>query len=197
MSDLVDGLGLDRPVLEVARGLLGSYIVAPQNSTTLRARIVETEAYSEDDPASHSFNGPTERSAVMFGPPGFWYIYKCYGIHWMTNVVCGEEGHGEAVLIRAVQPLAGFEVMAERRGMKGTDATNGPGKLSEAFGITGEFDGAEISQETGLFLEPGSLEEPVVESTRIGIEEATERPWRFYVEGNNYVSRVKAHDATG
>lgn len=197
MSELVEELGLDRPVLEVARGLLGSSIVAERGDTVLRARIVEAEAYSEDDPASHSYNGPTDRSAVMFGPPGFWYIYKCYGIHWMTNVVCGEPGHGEAVLIRAVEPVSGLDVMTRRRGMEGTDVTNGPGKLSEALGITEDDDRTEISRETGLYLEPGPLDEPVVESTRIGIQEATERPWRFYLEGNDYVSRVKAHDAAG
>lgn len=197
VSTLEDTLDLARPVLDVARDLLGCHLVASGPEGTVRGRIVETEAYSEDDPASHSYNGPTERSRVMFGPPGHWYIYKCYGIHWMTNVVCGEEGRGEAVLLRAVEPVEGQSLIRDRREVEEPEVTNGPGKLSEAFSVTRQYDGEPVDPEAGLYLRPGTADEPVLKSPRVGIQEATERPWRFFLEGNDYVSKVSENDAAG
>lgn len=182
-------LSLDQPVLEAARDLLGCYLVRETEEGTCRARIIETEAYSENDPASHSYNGETPRSKVMFGSPGHWYVYKCYGIHWMINVVTGEEGTGEAVLIRAAEPTEGQSVMEQRRNQSGVTLTNGPGKLAEALAVDKSFDGESVRENEKFRLEPGSVEGPIHESPRVGIEDAQDRYWRFYVE-NDFLSKV-------
>lgn len=182
------------PALTLAPELLGTRIVSRNNGKQVVGTIIETEAYSEDDPASHSFNGITPRSRPMFGPPGHWYIYRCYGIHWMANIVCGKEGSGEAVLLRAVRPEEGIETMRNRRGQSGTYLTNGPGKLAEALGITDEINGAPISPETGVFLQLSVETREIYRSPRVGIQEATKRPWRFFWK-NDYCSKVKENDA--
>ncbi len=185
-------LDLSPPVLEVARNMLGYEIIRRSDEGERRVRVVETEAYSEDDPASHSYNGPTPRSEVMFGPPGHWYVYKCYGIHSMLNVVCGAEGSGEAVLVRAVEPLVGEDLMVNRRGREGLDLTNGPGKLAEALDIHLGFDGTSVRSGSLVLRERRKAGE-VFESPRVGIEEARTRFWRFYTS-SSYVSDVSQND---
>lgn len=192
--EIVETVGLDRPVLEAARNLLGCFLVRKDARGTRKARVVETEAYSEADPASHSYNGPTPRSRVMFGPPGVWYVYKCYGIHWMLNVVTGDEDTGEAVLIRAAEPVEGRDRMIEVRNQRGVTLTNGPGKLAEALSIDDRFDSESVDHEK-LFLTSGEAPEPVFESPRVGIEEDRRRYWRFYL-GNEYVSDVSQNDVS-
>lgn len=185
-------LDLSQPVLETARNLLGCEIVRRSPEGKRRVRIVETEAYSEDDPASHSYNGPTPRSRVMFGPPGHWYVYKCYGIHWMLNVVCGSEGDGEAVLIRAAEPVRGESLMEQRRGRSGSSLTNGPGKLAEALDVQPDFDGTSV-RSGSLLLRTGTDVSDVFESPRVGITEDKTRFWRFYTS-SSYVSDVSQND---
>jgi DNA-3-methyladenine glycosylase len=175
----------DRPVVEVARALLGC--VVRHGSTA--GVIVETEAYHMDEPACHAYVGLTARTSTLFGPPGRAYVYRSYGIHSLLNAVCEPEGVGAAVLIRALEPLEGLELMRARRGVD--DLCSGPGKLTQALGITLEENG------TDLAAGPVAIEAPppgwssldVVAGTRIGITKAVELPWRFCVAGNRSVSR--------
>jgi DNA-3-methyladenine glycosylase len=159
-----------------------------------RGRIVEVEAYEPDDPASHAYRGPSRRNRSMFGPPGHLYVYFTYGMHWCANVVCGPVGHGSAVLLRAVSPVAGAQVMAERRGhpARAVDLTNGPAKLCQAFGIDGQLDGVDLAgrgpRAVELRDEGRTPFEPARRSTRIGISAGTEKPWRWYLPGDPYVS---------
>lgn len=146
-------------------------------------RIVETEAYTADDPASHSFAGRTARNEVMFGPPGRLYVYLSYGIHRCANVVTGPDGDGQAVLLRAVEPLLGIESMRRRRaGRPDRDLANGPGKLCAALGIELLDDGADLCGPSGTIriLDDGtpSPADPII-GTRIGITKAVDTPWRF------------------
>jgi DNA-3-methyladenine glycosylase len=152
-------------------------------------RIVETEAYlGTDDPAAHSYRGPTKRNATMWSEPGHLYVYFSYGVHWCCNPVCGE---GRAVLLRALAPLTGIEAMAAARGRE-RDLANGPGKLTQALGISGDDDGADlVSGDRGITIVDDGVRpppEPVV-ATRVGITKAAAEPWRFYVPGEPNVSR--------
>lgn len=147
----------------------------------MAARIVETEAYTTDDPASHSFGGPRGRNRSMFGPPGLAYIYRSYGIHWCLNVVCRT---GEAVLFRALEPLDGLEAMAARRGTDDPRGLcSGPGKIGQALGLDGRHDGTDILR---LYPAPPVA---VVTGPRIGITRATDRAWRFGLAGSPFLSR--------
>lgn len=176
-------LGADSPV--VARSLIGACLFVDG----VGGRIVETEAYDREDPASHSHAGPTLRNKVMFGPPGRVYVYRSYGLHWCMNIVCREAGHGAAVLIRAIEPLRGLERMHERRG--GVDERvlcAGPGRVCQALGVTREHDGCAVD-EAPFELVPAATAPPVVAGPRIGISKAVDVPWRFGLAGSRYLSR--------
>jgi DNA-3-methyladenine glycosylase len=177
-----------RSVHEVARDLVGTTLRHGETS----GRIVEVESYHEEEPACHAFIGPRPRTEVLFGPAGYAYVYRSYGIHALLNVVAEDEGVGAAVLIRAIEPIDGIELVRERRGvLRGEDLTNGPGKLTEALGIGLEMNG--VSLEDGpIAIEPRPVDarEPVVVTgVRIGITKAAELPWRFCDATSRYVSR--------
>jgi DNA-3-methyladenine glycosylase len=152
--------------------------------------VVETEAYASDDPASHAFRGPTSRNRTMFGPPGRLYVYRSYGIHWCVNVVCEADGTGAAVLVRALEPTEGLDVMCARRG---TDDVRllcaGPGRLTQALGITIAHDGHPVgTPPVEIALAPPA---DVVAGPRVGITKARERPWRYALRGSAFVSRPR------
>jgi DNA-3-methyladenine glycosylase len=175
----------DRPVVEVARALLGCVV---RHGDTAGV-IVETEAYHESEPACHAFVGLTARTAPLFGPPGRAYVYRSYGIHALLNAVCEPEGVGAAVLIRALEPLEGLDHMRARRGVD--DLCSGPGKLTQALGVTLEHNTTDLAAGP-VAIEaspPGWDDVSIVASTRIGITKAPELPWRFSVAGSRYVSR--------
>lgn len=156
--------------------------------------IVETEAYDREDPASHSFSGPTPRNAVMFGPPGFVYVYRSYGIHWCLNFTTCEAGHGAAVLIRALEPTTGLNVMRVRRGITGESSRDlrglcsGPGKLCQALGVTHDHNGLALDAPPFQLLPPAKRVSVIV-GPRIGITRAMEVPWRFGLKGSAFLSR--------
>jgi len=158
------------------------------------ARIVEVEAYAgAEDPAAHSYRGRTARNATMFGPAGHLYVYFTYGMHWGSNAVCGEEGEGMGVLLRAAEPLAGLGLMrqARPRARRDRDLASGPGRLSQAFGITGVFDGADlVGGAEGFTIRDDGTPPPArpVVGPRIGISRATDFPWRWHVPGHAHVS---------
>jgi DNA-3-methyladenine glycosylase len=157
-------------------------------------RIVETEAYDREDPASHTFAGPTARNASMFGPPGRVYVYRSYGIHWCLNLVCREVGHGAGVLIRALEPLAGIETMRLRRGLVAGASRDdrllcaGPGRVGQALGLGPEHDGLRVDVAPFEFV-PATVAAPLVVGARIGISKAAEKPWRFGLAGSPFLSR--------
>ena len=153
--------------------------------------LVETEAYAPDDPASHSFGGETRRNATMFGPAGRLYVYRSYGIHWCANIVCGDEGTGAAVLLRALEPTSGVPEMRARRGIEDARLlAAGPGRLTQALGITSEHDGADLSR-APFSLTPPAAPPEVVASPRIGITRAVDQPWRYSLAGSSFVSRPR------
>ncbi|HEY4292488.1 DNA-3-methyladenine glycosylase [Luteibacter sp.] len=159
-------------------------------------RIVEVEAYvGAIDPAAHTFSGKTKRNAVMFGPPGHMYVYFTYGMHWCCNTVCGDEGEGSGVLIRALEPLAGIERMREARPKvrRDRELCSGPARLTQALGITGEQNGIDLigARDGYTVLDDGTPPpENVPGSARIGIREGTDLLWRWLVAGNPHVSRA-------
>jgi DNA-3-methyladenine glycosylase len=176
---------LARSVHEAARALVGwTFLVDGVGGV-----IVETEAYASDDPASHSFPGPTNRNATMFGPPGRLYVYRSYGVHWCANVVCEAEGTGAAVLLRALEPTHRVEQMRRRRGLEETQLLcAGPGRLTQALGITLEHDGLALDRSPFRLLPP-ALDAEVATDVRVGISRAEDRPWRYAFRGSSYVSR--------
>jgi len=201
----------DRPVVQVAEELIGCTVSFGRGSGV----IVETEAYHDSEPACHAYAGLTPRTETLFGPPGRAYVYRSYGIHALLNAVCEPEGVGAAVLIRALEPIAGIEQMRRRRearvdgdgrgaedrgtGQNGwlrdIDLCSGPGKLTQALGITLSENGGDLS--TGpirIGPRPEGWDHPVVIGTRIGITKAVELEWRFSVAGNPHVSRPRPAD---
>lgn len=168
--------------VQAAKSLLGSLLISelgPRVSLTIN----ETEAYGgSDDPASHAFRRPTARNGSMFGPAGFWYVYRSYGVHWCLNLVTGPAGEGQAVLLRGGQTAEGEEVAARRRG-RSDHLADGPGKLTQVLGATGAQDGSPAFAGP-LRLEPGPPPDPsrIRATPRIGITKATDRPWRFLLE---------------
>jgi len=152
-------------------------------------RIVEVEAYDQEDPAAHGYRGRTERNAVMFGPPGHAYVYRSYGIHWCLNFVCEPVGTASAVLIRALEPVEGVETMRERRGLESLRLLcAGPGRLCQALGLTREHDGLPLD-EPPFELRRRRGQVGVVTGPRIGITKAAERPWRYGLLGSAFLSR--------
>jgi DNA-3-methyladenine glycosylase len=187
---------LDFSVIEAsaataARRLLGCILERELDGELVRCRIVETEAYDQTDAASHSYKGRTPRTDVMFGLAGHLYVYFTYGMHYCCNIVVGYEGEGAAVLIRAVEPLTGEEILQRRRGGKtGTELTNGPAKTCQALGIDRRMNGHDLHMPPlRLIIEPELRKGEIVTTPRIGIKQAVDVPWRFYVRGNPYVSR--------
>jgi DNA-3-methyladenine glycosylase len=175
----------DRPVVEVARALLGCVV---RHGETAGA-IVETEAYHQSEPACHAFAGLTPRTSTLFGPPGRAYVYRSYGIHACLNAVCEPEGVGAAVLIRALEPLEGLDLMRERRRLeRPEDLCSGPGKLTQALGIGLELNGSDLVAGP-IAIERGWRSVEHVVGTRIGITKAAELPWRFCAAGSRSVSR--------
>jgi DNA-3-methyladenine glycosylase len=176
-----------RDALEVAPLLLGRTLVSESEAGTVTGRIVEVEAYcGPRDPASHAYRGPTRRNAVMFGPPGHLYVYFTYGMHYCANVVCESVGSPGAVLLRAVQPLAGVELMGERRGVDPASLrllARGPARLAQAFGIDRSLDGSDLVGGPVWIGGPQALRADVVAGPRVGITKAADEPWRFYEAG--------------
>jgi DNA-3-methyladenine glycosylase len=176
---------------DIAPRLLGCILERHLDGQILRARIVETEAYDQTDVASHSYKGKTPRTEIMFGPAGHLYVYFTYGMHYCCNIVVGEEGYGAAVLLRALEPIEGLKTMEERRGRRGKEVTNGPAKLCQAFGIDKAMNGHDLhGGELRLIPQPALESSGIVQTTRIGISQGKDVPWRFYVKDNEYVSKV-------
>jgi DNA-3-methyladenine glycosylase len=174
-----------RSVHEVARDLIGATLLF----NGIGGTIVEVEAYHHTDPAAHSFRGPTARNRVMFGPPGFSYVYRSYGIHWCVNFVCEEEGSASAVLIRALEPTHGLAAMRRRRGLEDVRTLcSGPGKLCEALSITVAHSALALDQPPyALHARTGKVD--VVSGIRIGLTKAVELPWRYGLRGSKFVSK--------
>jgi DNA-3-methyladenine glycosylase len=178
----------ERSVHDVARDLIGCTLL----HAGCGGVIVETESYERDDPACHAFVGRTARTEILFGPPGRAYVYLSYGIHSLLNAVAEPDGDAAAVLIRALEPTVGIEVMRRRRGRDAIEELcSGPGKLTEALGVTLSENGASLSDPPFAVLarEPGWSGVEVVEGPRVGISKAVERPWRFCAAGSRFVSR--------
>ena len=173
-----------QPILDLARALIGCTLLVDGVGGT----VVETEAYHAGDPASHSFAGPTPRNRAMWGPPGHAYVYRIYGIHWCLNVVGGTEP-GAAVLVRALAPTHGRDVMRERRGTADDRLLcSGPGKLAQALAITAALDGHTLDAPP-FALHPRTSEPAIVAGPRIGITRAADQPWRFGLAGSRLLSR--------
>lgn len=176
-----------RDPVEVARDLVGRLLVREAGGARTIGRIVEVEAYSREDPASHSFRGQTRRNVTMFGPPGYAYVYVSHGIHHCVNVTTGG---ANAVLLRALEPVEGKEEMTRRRGVADERLLcAGPGRLCQALGITLADDGHDLTKRGLMWLGEGELAQALVATARIGLTVAEEVPWRFVEEGNRYASR--------
>jgi len=176
----------------VAPALLGATLLV----AGVGGRIVEVEAYDSEDPAAHGFRGRTERNASMFGPAGHAYVYRSYGIHWCLNFVCREDGHGAGVLIRALEPLQGIDVMRERRGLHDLRLLcAGPGRVGQALAVVHDFNGHRLDQPPFEVLAPERHHDLVV-GPRIGISKAADVPWRFGLAGSPFVSRRFPASAT-
>ncbi|MHB1688015.1 MAG: DNA-3-methyladenine glycosylase [Ignavibacteriaceae bacterium] len=187
-----------RNVLAVARELLGKIIVKNDGGKILSGKIVEVEAYDGDvDEAAHTFIGVTKRNQIMFNEGGYLYVYFTYGAHFCCNVVTGKKGKGTAILIRAVEPLEGINTMIKNRFDRNLlnekekfNLTNGPGKVCQAFAITKEYYGIDLTGNKIFLLgQPKIKDEEFVVSRRIGIKKSVDLPWRFYIKDNPYVSK--------
>jgi DNA-3-methyladenine glycosylase len=174
-----------RSVHEVAPDLIGATLLV----SGVGGRIVEVEAYDQTDPAAHSFHGPTARNAVMFGPPGYAYVYRSYGIHWCLNLVCQPKGSAAAVLIRAIEPLTGLAAMRRRRGMDDERLLcAGPGRVCEALAVTAAHNGLALFKPPfEIFKRMQPVE--VVTGPRIGLTKAIDKPWRYGLKGSRFLSK--------
>lgn len=188
---MIERAFFDRPVLEVARDLVGCTV---RHGETAGA-IVETEAYHHSEPACHAYVGLTPRTSTLFGPPGVAYVYFSYGVHSLLNAVCEPEGEGAAVLIRALEPVDGLELMRERRGVERIDdLCSGPGKLTQALGIGLDLNGTSLL-DGPIRIEPRGEPVELVAGRRVGITKAVELDWRFCARGNRHVSRPRPPEA--
>ncbi len=175
----------DRSVHEVAPELIGATLTF----NGVGGIIVEVEAYHHTDPAAHSYGGRTERNAVMFGPAGYTYVYRSYGIHWCVNFVCESEGSASAVLIRALEPTVGLPLMRRRRGLADPRLLcSGPGRLCEALGITRAQSGLALDAPPFALRERATTPE-IVSGVRIGITKAADLPWRYGLKGSRFLSK--------
>lgn len=181
---------LDLPAEEVANKLLGCYLERQIDGQIIKVRIVEVEAYDQGDEASHAYGGKTRRNAVMFGSSGHLYVYFTYGMHYCCNIVTGSVGYGAGVLIRAVEPIGGVEIIENKRSATGPSATNGPAKLCQALSIDFALRGHDLHN-FPLKLSVGYLksEETIASSVRIGISKAQSLKRRFFIQNNLFVSR--------
>ena len=174
-----------RSVHEVAPELIGATLLV----NGVGGIIVEVEAYHHTDPAAHSFRGPTPRNRVMFGPPGFTYVYRSYGIHWCVNFVCEQEGSASAVLVRALEPTHGIATMRRRRHLVDERSLcSGPGKLTEALGITNKHNGLALDAPP-IALHARMTKPEILAGVRIGITKAVELPWRYGLKGSRFLSK--------
>jgi len=187
-----------RPVLVVAKDLLGKVLIKKDGNRVIAARIIEVEAYDgKVDKASHSFNGKTKRNEVMFNEGGYFYVYFTYGAHFCCNVVTGKRNNGEAVLIRAVEPLLGINKMIENRFGRALKSekeiynlTSGPGKVCKAFGFNKEYSGMDLTNSNVFIVNQPKLKKNMIGvSKRIGITKSVSLPWRFFEVGNPYLSK--------
>jgi DNA-3-methyladenine glycosylase len=192
MDNYLSSLGLDlSDSIKAARSLLGYKLIRKESDGSITSGyIVETEAYRNDDPASHSFKGLTKRTTALFEGSGTVYVYFTYGMHYCVNIVTGPENYGQAVLIRAIEPIEGIDLMKYRRNQ--TDdykLTNGPAKLTQALGIEMSLNGSNL-KDGPISIVKGYKPKEIVVSKRIGISQAKDEPWRFYIAGNKFVSRL-------
>jgi DNA-3-methyladenine glycosylase len=194
MGELISRSFFDRPVVEVAPELLGAVVVHGD----VAVRITEVEAYDgADDPASHAFRGRTARNSVMFGPAGHAYVYFTYGMHFCMNLVCGEEGRAAAVLLRAGEVVDGIEVARQRRPAGPLrDLARGPARLTKALDVDRALDGADVCDPTSPLRVLRGDDVPAAQrrsGPRVGISSATERPWRWWIDGDPTVSTYRPH----
>lgn len=180
----------NKPTIEVAKNLLGKYLVHEIDGTKYVGKIVETEAYLEDDPASHTFNGKTHRNKAMYDEPGTAYVYFTYGMYHCFNVVTGKKGKGEAVLIRALEPIEGIEEMKINRNKdRLKDLCSGPAKLCKAFKIDKNQNHVSLLSKNFFIEKRGNIKLEIIETTRIGITKGKEKNYRFYIKDNKFISR--------
>lgn len=181
-------LDFSADAVQVARLLIGMTLLVDG----VGGRIVETEAYDQFDPASHTYTGPSARNAAMFGPSGHFYVYRSYGLHWCLNLVCREAGHGAGVLLRALEPTQGLERMQERRGLANPRLLcAGPGRVAQALGVDQHWNGVPLQAPRAMLLQAGRgvAAAPVLCGPRIGISKAADTPWRFGEPGSRYLSK--------
>ena len=180
-----------RPAPQVAADLIGKVLV--RHDDGIAVRILETEAYRQDDPACHAHRGMTPRNAPLFGPPGHAYVYFSYGMHWCLNVVSGREGWGEGCLLRAAEPLEGLDVIRARRGehFVDRDLLRGPGRLGQALGLSREHSGMDVTDGGVLSLYDDGERPGVTSGPRVGVALAADVPWRFWAAGSPWISDYK------
>lgn len=175
---------------QAARYLLGCVIKRSIGGKIIEVRIVETESYHQDDPASHTFSGKSVRNSAMFGPPAHAYIYFTYGMHWCFNVTAGPDGYGAGVLIRAAEPLSAVAQMKKNRGVEKTiELCNGPAKLAQALRIDKSLYGHDLTQPPLQIFEPQTRDFEIIETTRIGISKALDEVARFYIKDSPFISK--------
>lgn len=174
----------------VAPALVGMVLSRPDEG--LRARVVEVEAYTADDPACHAYRRRTERNAPLWGPPGHAYVYRSYGVHWCFNVATGSDGVAQGCLIRAAQPLAGHDLMRARRGdVADGELLRGPAKLCAAYAITGDHSGCDLCRGGPVEFHDDGTVPDVVAGPRVGVSKVADWPWRFFVDGSRWVSAYR------